>query len=221
MIQNQVSAGSPEVPHIPTVIAPRKDSRFEFESFNPRTVSREAFLAVPGEVQEFALKQLIREGNVDSLARLRPDFEIQYPISFYEQSVTRAIRDITLEQVPIAESPRFRFVETFLPSNEEARGNAIRQLEAERQRRQERPDSLFYSHEVIAGYKPGRRYRILLEDQVVLEIAEEKRVALEAKAEAERRRDYDARVAARDRRMVADIRIELTTIQGGLSGRAA
>lgn len=221
MIQTSVSAGSPEAPRPPVVMVPRNDldQAPQFEPFNPRTVSPDVFWGLPGGVQEFVLKEAIKEGDLANVARLRPDFEMEHPVSRYEQIFTRAIREITASADPITESPGYVSVATFLPNNSEVRARVEVQLQAERARRQEDPNSLHYSHEDIAGYKAGRRYRILLEDQVAQEVADEAQAAQEAAKEAERRRAYDAKVEARDNRRKADIRAELTAMQGGLSAQ--
>lgn len=222
MIQSPVSAGAVEAPRPQVVVSPRKDLEYapDFEPFNPGTVSREAFSSVPGEIQEFALKHLIRSGDLDSLIRLRPDMQWHRQPSAYEVSLTRKIHAYTTPELAQDGEERqgYAFIETFVAKTEP---NLIDKLSAERARRQERPDFLFYSWEMIGGYDPAVRYRILLEDKVRMEIEEEQRANDEAREEAERRLAYDRNQARKDRERVADIRAELTSIQGGITDQAA
>jgi hypothetical protein len=222
MIQSPVSAGIVEAPRPQVVVSPRRDLEHapDFEPFNPNTVSQEAFSVVPGEIQEFALKHLIRNGDRDSLIRLRPDMQWHRQPSAYEMSLTRAIHSYTSPEPPAdyESSQGYTFIESFVAATEP---NLANKLSSEKARRVEQPDFLFYSWEMIGGYDPAVRYRILLEDKVRVEIEEEQRAADEAKEESERRLAYDRNQARKDRERVAEIRAELISIQGGITDQAA
>ena len=226
----------------PVMVSPvRGPGQFvDFQSFNPRTVATEAFNQIPGSVQEFALKYLYREkietetASLDenlkpeqqlrlteqaqrakeAIARLRLDFEMDRDLSEYEIPLTDAIDEITGRESPITErlpdgtmDPKYAFIKSFVYLSEP---DLVRKLEAERQRRQGNQD-LFYSHEWIGPYAPARRYRRLLERKVAIEIENEQKVR-EGSAMAEK--DQGEEVVVAENRKVAEIRPELTILQG-------
>lgn len=203
----------------PVLISPRKDldQPFEFQPFNPSTISQEEFSNLPGKIQEFALKYLIKIGDVDALSKLRADMQWEREPSRYEVDITRGIDKITKRTESIVGSNSgdylYAYIKTYVTYSEP---ELARKLEAERIRRQDRPDDLFYSWEPIGGYDPAVRYRILLEDKVVKEL-EEERTAREREAEeAIRRNEFDLEKERIDRQRVASIRPDLTSIKGGL-----
>ncbi|MBI2621152.1 MAG: hypothetical protein HYW63_00705 [Candidatus Levybacteria bacterium] len=257
---------SPAVfPKPDVLISPlREEGHIDFQPFNPRTVSREVFQQVPGSVQEFALKYLYR-GKIEAetasldedfepeqqfrlaeqaqlakeaIARLRPDFEMDEPLSDYEIRLTDAIDRITQRNEPIQPMPGddlFNFIKIFIPRprpvkiseesyDQERYGNSLqageaelaRILEDERLRREEfrrqGSDYEFYSWEPIGGYKAGRRYRRLLERQVALEIENERKAAANRAIDTTGKVQVSVVPAVDDR--VAEIRAELTVLQG-------
>jgi len=217
------------------LIRPKRDeSQRNFEAFNPFTVSKEEFDNLPGSIQEFALKQLIRtefetetvgkNGSTDqqeqvkfaeksrlankAIGRLRPDFEIQTPLSPYEIKLTEAIDRITASPESIDANVNrgtFQFIKTFLARPKplvaesgvfdiegyevllkKADSKLQSVLEEEKRRRGEYPDNLFYPQQEVGTYHPGRRYRSLLERQVSKEIEEEKTASLRERIENEK-----------------------------------
>lgn len=213
-----------EASYQPVIISPRKDTdqSFEFQPFNPSNISQEEFVVIPGEIQEFSLKHLIKAEDTESLNRLRGDMQWDRDPSRYEIDLTRAINDITQREEPIKDESSgdslYSFIRTYVNYSEP---DLARKLESERIRRIDQPDFMFYSWEFIGGYDPAIRYRILLEDKVEQEIEEERKASKREALEKARRKEYDLEQERIDRLRVATIRPDLTSISGGLEVDAA
>lgn len=208
-----MSAGSIELDRFaqrpPVEVVPIRDHGIEFDAFNPRIIDRDTFSRLPGEVQQVALKYLTREGDVDSLSRLRPDFEMERPFDRYEIAIADAIHSRTAKTEQITgdlRDPEFNFIHSFVSNTEP---ELARKLEDERKRREENPGRFFYSHENIGRFSAARRYRRALELEVITDIAREKQLLLD---QDEARRRSELAQASSVGVMLAEVRAKLTVV---------
>lgn len=144
--------------------------------FMPDFVTPGQFGAENGFIQDLVLSSLLKRGNTEKIAELRPDMDVRRPLSTHEIEVSFLVRAITRRQIPITvphwDVPDSLFTQIHSFSYPLDKNEVASRLERERLRAQvEFPGGASFSpKDNIAGVDAARRYLANLS----MAIAEEK-----------------------------------------------
>ncbi len=135
-------------------------------------ITPEGFNSLEGNMQEAVLLNLMETDNKDQIRKLRPDFEIDRPLTYDEKRLSEWTASITSHEEPIL-APRIEIEDGLFAQihhtvyyDFEKREDLAVVLERERQRRIQFTPGQFAPSENLGKYSAAIRYRGNLERQI-------------------------------------------------------